>query len=183
MRVLLVRNEAGKTITVTPDDFAKLPQATVRDKIPHTDQEGAYEGVLLHELLRAAGVAFKDPAAPDKKLPAWLRTAYVLVEAADGYQVVFSIPEIHPGLGGREVLLANRVNGEPLSAKLAPYQVIVPGSDLHARWIRQVTRILVQPATASPFPAQDAPAAAPQTAAGHEGPGVSWSAPAPAIPA
>ncbi len=164
MRVLLVRNEAGKTITVMPADFAKLPQATVRDKVPHSDQEGAYEGVLLYELLRAAGVAFTDPSAPDKKLPAAVRTAYVLVEAADGYQVVFSIPEIHPGLGGREVLLANRVNGEPLDAKAAPYQMIVPGSDLHARWIRQVTRILVQPATASPFPTQEAPAGTPRTA-------------------
>jgi precorrin-4/cobalt-precorrin-4 C11-methyltransferase len=150
MRVLLVRNEAGQTMTVTPAEFAKLPQ----DKIPHTDLDGAYEGVLLHELLRAAGVAFTDPAAPDKKLPAALRTAYVLVEASDGYQVVFSIPEIHPGLGGREVLLANRVNGDPLDAKLAPYQVIVPGSDLHARWIRQVTRIMVQPATAAPTSTQ-----------------------------
>ncbi len=165
MRVLLVRNEAGKTITLTPAGFAKLPQATVHDKIPHTDQDAAYEGVLLHELLQAAGVAFKDPAAPDKELPPGLRTAYVLVEAADGYQVVFSIPEIHPGLGGREVLLANRVNGEPLSEKLAPYQVIVPGSDLHARWIRQVTRIMVQSATASPFPGQDAPATAPPATA------------------
>ncbi len=164
MRVLLVRNEAGKTITVTPADFAKLPQTTVRDKLPHSDQEAAYEGVLLYELLRAAGVVFPAPAATDKKLPPALRMAYVLVEAADGYQVVFSIPEIHPSLGGREVLLANRVNGEPLSAKLAPYQVIVPGSDLHARWIRQVTRILVQPATASPFPTQNAPIGAPQTA-------------------
>jgi len=163
-RVLLVRNEAGKTITVTPADFAKLPQATVRDKIPHSDEEGAYEGVLLHELLRAAGVALPDPAAPEKKLPAALRTAYVLIEAADGYQIVFSIPEIDPALGGGQVLLANRVNGQPLSAKLAPYQVIVPGSDLHARWIRQVTRILVQTGTASPFPAQDAPAGMPQTA-------------------
>jgi precorrin-4/cobalt-precorrin-4 C11-methyltransferase len=154
MRVLLVRNEAGQTMTVTPAEFAKLPQATVREKIPHTDLDGAYEGVLLHELLRAAGVAFTDPAAPDKKLPASLRTVYVLVEASDGYQVVFSIPEIHPGLGGREVLLANRVNGDPLDAKLAPYQVIVPGSDLHARWIRQVTRIMVQPATAAPTSTQ-----------------------------
>ena len=60
--------------------------------------------------------------------------------------------------------MANRVNGEPLGAKAAPYQVIVPGSDLHERWIRQVTRIMVQPATASPFPAQDAPAGAAPTA-------------------
>ncbi len=169
LRVLLVRNEAGRTITIAPDDFAKLPQATVRDKIPHTEQEGVYEGVLLVELLRAAGVALVDPAAPDKKLPAAMRTAYVLVEAADGYQVVYSIPEIHPGLGGREVLLANRVNGRPLEAKLAPYQVIVPGSDLHGRWIRQVTRIVVQPATAAPVPVPDVSAGAVPAASRAEG--------------
>jgi precorrin-4/cobalt-precorrin-4 C11-methyltransferase len=149
-RVLLVRNEAGRTTTVTPAEFAKLPQATLQEKLPYSDEQGTYEGVLLHEVLRAAAVGFTDPENPVKKLPASMRTAYVLVEAADGYQVVFSIPEIHPDLGGRAVLLAHRVNGGPLEAKAAPYQVIVPGSDLRSRWIRQVTRILVQPGTAAP---------------------------------
>lgn len=159
-RVLLVRNERGQTVTVKPEQFAALPQASVRDKLPHSDQEAVYEGVLVSDLLRAAGVAFTDPAAPDKKLPAGLRTASVLVEAADGYQVVFSVPELDPELGGRQVLLANRVNGQPLDAKLAPYQVIVPGSDLHARWIRQVTRIMVQPVTAVPPSVAEAKASA-----------------------
>ena len=131
--------------------------------MPHTDQDAAYEGVLLHEVLRAAGVQFEDPAKPGKKLPAALRTAYVLVEAADGYQVVFSVPELDPGLGGRDVLLASRLNGKPLDEKVGPYQVIVPGSDLHGRWIRQVTRILVQSATRL-RPAVGVARHAPQTA-------------------
>jgi precorrin-4 methylase len=169
MKVLVVRNESGRSITLTPDEFAKLPQATVHEKVPHTDQEAAYEGVLLQEVLRAAGVQFEDPAAPGKKLPAALRTAYVLVEAADGYQVVFAIPEVHPRLGGREVLLANRLNGKLLDAKCAPYQVIVPGSDLHGRWIRQVTRILVQTATAAPGGPAATPDLPPEKAPGAPG--------------
>ena len=182
MRVLLVRNEAGKTITVTPADFAKLPQATVRAKIPHSDENGAYEGVLLHSCCVPPELRCRTPPRRKRSCRPRLRTAYVLVEAADGYQTVFSIPEIDPGLGGGEVLLANRVNGEPLSAKLAPYQVVVPGSDLHARWIRQVTRILVQPGTASLFrrktlrPVRRKP---PRKRRGR----CFWWAPAPAIPA
>jgi precorrin-4/cobalt-precorrin-4 C11-methyltransferase len=61
------------------------------------------------------------------------------------------------------VLLADRKNGKPLDAKAGPYQVVVPGSAMYERWIRQVRRILVQPASASPFPSQKV--AAPEAAA------------------
>lgn len=78
----------------------------------------------------------------------------VLVEAADGYQVVFSIPGIHPGLGSRKVLLANRVNGEPLSEKLAPYQVIVPCSSRNGSKSRNCSLncgIAIRPTRRSPL--------------------------------
>ena len=39
---------------------------------------------------------------------ALVRSAYVLIEAADGYQVVLSIAEVFPQLGGHGVLLADR---------------------------------------------------------------------------
>ena len=156
LRTLIVRNLAGKSLTLAADEFAKLPRATVRDKLPHSEQDAVYEGVLLHEVLRATGVQFEDPETPTRPLAA-LRTAYVLVEAADGYQVAFSTAEIDPGSGGRQVLLADRVDGRPLAAKAAPYQVIVPGTKRYDRWIRQVTRILVQAGTASPFLPADMP--------------------------
>lgn len=163
MRSLVVRNLDGATRSLTPVQFAELPRTTVRDTLPHSDQPAVYEGVLLSEVLRAGGAPLEGPDAAGR-LSAALRTAYVLIEAGDGYQVVFSVPELHAALDGRQVLLADRVDGAPLAAKAAPYQVIVPGTKQYSRWIRQVTRILVQPGTASPFvrpapsdPVSDAP--------------------------
>jgi precorrin-4 methylase len=155
LRSLVVRNPAGQTISLTPAQFAELPRTKVRETVPHSDQKAVYEGVLLRDVLRAAGAPLEQADAPGR-LSAELRTAYVLIEAADGYQVVFSAAELHTAFGGREVLLADRLNGAPLPDKAAPYQVIVPGTELHSRWIRQVTRILVQPGTASPFASSDA---------------------------
>ena len=143
---LVIENEAGKPLRSTPAEFAKLPRTTIHDKIPpHEDLTAGYEGVLLHELLGNAGVQFLDPAAAaqiEKRIPAGLRTAYVLIEAADGYQVVFSIPEIHPDLGGSRVLVVDRVDGQPLEEDSRPYRIIIANSKLYEVWIRQVMRIL-----------------------------------------
>ena len=148
-QTLVVGNDAGKTITLSLAEFAQLPRTTLQVKAPHSEEMVQYEGVLLYELLQKAGVRFVDRSTPktmERKLPGTLRTSYVLIEAADGYRIVYSVAEIHPDLGGRRVLLADRQNGQPLDAKAAPFQVINAASELHGRWIRQVTRILVQPA-------------------------------------
>ena len=157
---LVVGSDAGQTLTLSMADFAKLPRTALRVKEPHSETMATYEGVLLFELLQKAGVRFVDPSTPEtaeRKLPGSLRTSYVLIEAADGYQVVYSVAELHPDLGGRQLLLADSKNGQPLDAKAAPYQVIAAASELHGRWIRQVTRILVQPAV-RPAGEQQSPA-------------------------
>jgi len=167
--VLIVANENGETTTFSASEFAELPRTSIEDKVPHSDRKATYEGVLLGELLQEAGVQPIDRARPGNEIRRPLRSAYVLVEAADGYQVVFSIPEIFPEIAGHDVLLANRINGNPLDDKAAPYQLIVAGSDRHERWVRQVTRVLVQPASASAF---GPPPAAPEETDGPEnGPG------------
>jgi siroheme synthase len=164
-----VGNETGKTIILSPGEFAELPRSTIRAKVPHTEETAEYEGILLAEILLEAGVRTTDPSRQAKKLPGILRHAYVLVEAADGYQVVFSIPEVFPESPGREILLADRKNGKALDAKAGPYQVIVAGSSMFERWVRQVTRILVQPASASPFPSPATTAAKPIAAKNQRG--------------
>lgn len=63
---------------------------------------------------------------------------YVLIGAADGYRVVFVLPELDPAFADRVVLLADRRNGQPLSTDEAPFMVVVPGEKRHSRWIRQV---------------------------------------------
>ncbi len=153
--VLIVGGLQGETTTISPAEFAQLPRTEIEASVPHSDQQAKYEGVLLDRLFQEAGVRPGDPES-GTQLARPFRSAYVLIEAADGYQVVLSIAEVFPQLGGRGVLLADRKNGQPLEAKAAPYQLVVIDSVGHERWVRQVTRILVRPASASPFPGHTA---------------------------
>lgn len=160
---LILSDPSGDTMTLLPKQFAELPRTTVEAKVPHTERTTTYGGVLLGRVLQEAGVQPTTKSEGGKELARPLRLAYVLIEAADGYQVVFSLPELFPELGGFNVLLADRENGHPLEAKAAPYQIVVTGSDGHERWVRQVRRILVRSASASPFPAR--PLEVPETTA------------------
>jgi hypothetical protein len=139
--LLTLVNESGHESTLSPADFAKLPRQTVRVK----DRSGVlatYKGVPLGEVLRAAKVALgKDLKGP-------LFANCLLVEAADGYRVAFSLPEVDPDITDRLVLIANEKNAKPLDAAEGPYRLIVPDEKKHARWVRRVLRISVQATTA-----------------------------------
>jgi precorrin-4/cobalt-precorrin-4 C11-methyltransferase len=150
---LVVGNLNGQTRTISAKEFAALPRVSVQAKIPHTEQTATYEGVLLSRVLQEVGISPFNKVQPEKReMPRPLRSAYILLEAADGYQVVFSVAEVFPEAGSRSVVLVDRKNGEPLDAKAGPYQVVVPDSTVYERWIRQVTRILVRQASVSLFP-------------------------------
>ena len=129
---LVVGNEFGDLVALSADDFAKLKRARIQ-----------YEGVPLGEVLRFAGVKVGDIRAP-------LLSHYVVVEAADGYQVVFSIPEVDPALSHNLVLLADRTDGKPLPPGEGPYEIIEAGAKMHGRWIRNVQKIVVKPAAGPP---------------------------------
>jgi hypothetical protein len=126
-------------VEITADELEKLPHASVA--IP-VDQGAhvSYEGVPLAELLKLVGV----------KLGAELRgralARYALVEAADGYRVVFSLPELDQDATGRNVLLADRRDGKALDAKEGPLRIVIPDEKRHSRWVRQVTAIHVHEA-------------------------------------
>lgn len=66
-----------------------------------------YEGVWLHEVLKKAGV----PQGGELRGKAL--AGYVLAEAQDGYQVVFSLGELDPAFIDNEILLADTANGKP----------------------------------------------------------------------
>lgn len=100
-------------------------------------QEHTYEGVMLWEILRSAGVTL------GKDLRGEHLTKYILVTASDGYEVVFSLPEIDPGFSDKIVLLAYGVDGKPLSAAEGPFRLVVPHDKIHARWIRQLNSVRI----------------------------------------
>ena len=50
-----------------------------------------------------------------------------------GYRAVFALPELDPDFNDRVILLADRRDGQALSAKDGPLQIIVPGEKRHSR--------------------------------------------------
>jgi hypothetical protein len=70
-------------------------------------------------------------------------TEALLVEAADGYKVVFAVTEFDPAFATREIILADKRDGKTLDAKEGPLRIVAPGDKRPARWIRQVTTFRV----------------------------------------
>jgi len=103
-----VTGSVAQQLMLTAADLAKMPRATVTTT--NGGIETKYEGVWLHEILKKAGVPLGE------ELRGKALTTYVLAEAQDGYQVVFSIGELDPAFGDNQILLADNANGKPLFA-------------------------------------------------------------------
>ena len=115
----------------TMDDLAALPRHEIRAR-DRDGKEATFTGVALIDLLRLAG------APLGQELRGQHLATYLLIEAADGYRVVFALPELDPTFTDREVLLVDRRDGQPLAATEGPLRLVVPGEKRHARWARQV---------------------------------------------
>lgn len=130
-----VTGAVKQPLTLTADDLAKMPRATVK-----TSREGletVYEGVWLHEILARAGVP-QGETLRGKAL-----SSYVLAEAQDGYQVVFSLAELDPAFLDQEILLADTANGKPLFGEQGRFRLIVPKDKPGARSVRMLTKLEV----------------------------------------
>src|SRR4051812_42258299 len=102
-----VTGAVKQPLTLSAADLAKMPRATVRTT--SNGIETVYQGVWLHEVLKKAG------APQGSELRGKALASYVLAEAQDGYQVVFSLGEVDPSFIDNEVLLADTANGRALS--------------------------------------------------------------------
>jgi hypothetical protein len=67
----------------------------------------------------------------------------LLVEAADGYSVVFALPELDPAFDDKQVVLAFSRDGRPIDDKEGPYRIVIPEEKRMARWVRQVTTLKI----------------------------------------
>jgi len=135
---LTVQIRSQKPMTFTADELGKLERTKVR--IGKDNDQRTYEGVPLAKILQAAGMRWGP------KCSLWL-DCYVVVDAADEYRAVFSIPEIDPGLAQKMVLLADRCDGKPLSKAIGPYQIVEEDARQHGRWVRQVNAVYVRMAS------------------------------------
>ena len=130
---ITVTGTTAEPLMLTAADLAQMPRATVT--ITSAGIETRYEGVWLYEILRKAGVQLGE-ALRGKAL-----ATYVLAEAQDGYQVVFSVGELDPGLTNGQVLLADKANDKPLFGDNGAFRIVAPGDKRPARSVRMLTKL------------------------------------------
>ena len=94
---------------------------------PHDKKKETYEGVLLDELLRRAGVPQGD------QLRGSSMATYVVAESQDGYRVIFSLVELDSGIVESEVIVADTMDGPP-----SPTNKVPSGSSPRTRSARRV---------------------------------------------
>jgi DMSO/TMAO reductase YedYZ molybdopterin-dependent catalytic subunit len=113
---LVVDGEVGHRLALSFDDLRAMTHQRV-----DVDQQGArvsYEGVLLTELLRSAGVDIGRAQLQGK------------------------------ALADRRPLLADARDGRPLAGNEGPLRLVVPGDRYPFRSVRQVVRLTVAPVSA-----------------------------------
>ena len=94
----------------------------------------SFEGPLLWTVLQKAGVV--DPAMHREQA-----SESVVILGRDGYRAVLALGEIAPEFEGKQVILAERMDDQPLDAE--QLRIIVPLDKRGGRSVREVARIEV----------------------------------------
>jgi len=134
---LRIAGAVSTPVVLTVADLKKMPRKTLSVVNPHDKKKENYEGVLLEDLLAKAGVP------KGEQLRGASMATYVIAEAMDGYRVVFSLAELDSGILESEVIVADTMDGAPLSAQQGPFRLVAPHEKRPARWVRMLKGITV----------------------------------------
>ena len=135
--VLVVDGAVEHNLKLSFADLARFPRHSVR-ATDELGKESLFEGVLVAEILKSAGVKF------GKELRGKKLADYLLVETADGYRVVFALPEFDPSFKQTFVLLADNRDGGPLGESDGQLRLIIPHEKRYARWVRHLVALHVE---------------------------------------
>lgn len=126
---------SGQT-TLTPATLAQLPAVHVDASFiaAGATRHASFDGPLLWTVLdNAHAVARGQPRTQAAQV--------IVINGADGYVAAIAVGELSPDLGGKQVILADHIDGKPLDA--AHLRVVVPGDKHGARDVHDVVRIEV----------------------------------------
>ncbi|NIJ52522.1 molybdopterin-dependent oxidoreductase [Dyadobacter arcticus] len=133
---LSIGGEVTTPLELKLSDLSSFKQ--VSHKVKDRDgKEHVFAGVALIELLEKAGVT------TGAKLRGENLAKYLLITAADGYEVLYSLAEIDPEFTDQIILLATTKDGQPFGTGEGPFRIITPNDKKPARWIREVRSIKV----------------------------------------
>jgi len=116
---LTIAGDVGTTLSLTTTDLKGLPRARVEVKT-EDGTINTYEGVLVGELLKRAGVPVGAQLRGDAV------ATYVVASASDGYQVVFSLAELDPAFTSNDIMVADTVDGKPLFGYQGAFRIVAP---------------------------------------------------------
>jgi DMSO/TMAO reductase YedYZ molybdopterin-dependent catalytic subunit len=132
---LAVTGDVATPLTLSASDLAAMPREHVDVNDPHGGK-ASYDGVALQTILVKAGVPFGHMRG--KSL-----TGYVLAEAKDGYEILFSLGELDPDFGNTRVIVADVQDGKPLGPNKGPVRLVVPADKEGARSVRMLEKLEV----------------------------------------
>lgn len=131
-QIILRINDAAP-VTISVADLARLPrQAAVMND--HGKQI-SYEGVLLHDVLAKGGLDF------GKELRGKQLSTYLAALASDGYEVVYALAEFDPTVTDSGIIVADKRDGQALSANEGPLRIVVPHDKRPTRCLKSLQEI------------------------------------------
>jgi DMSO/TMAO reductase YedYZ molybdopterin-dependent catalytic subunit len=117
-------------------ELAELPTTQVQTNFLTEDGRHAatFDGPLLWTVLQKVGVI--NPAKHREQV-----SQAIIILGRDGYRAILALGEIAPEFEGKQVILAEQMDGKPLDAE--HLRVVVPVDKRGGRSVRDVARIEV----------------------------------------
>src|SRR5215831_10965932 len=135
-RAVVVVGPSQAPVDLSVGDLAQMPVIRVNTAFltEHGTHQASFEGPLLWTVLEKAGVI-----DPEKHRDQVSQTIMIL--GRDGYRAVLALGEIAPEFEGKQVIVAERMDGKPLDAD--HLRLVVPLDKRGGRSVRDVMRIEV----------------------------------------
>jgi DMSO/TMAO reductase YedYZ molybdopterin-dependent catalytic subunit len=135
---LSISGDIPKPLTLSLDDLRHQPRTTL--KVPNEHQantQDTYEGVPLATLLKQTGMP------QGSQIKGAVLATYLMAEGSDGYRVIFSLAEVDSDFQDSGIIVADTMNGAPLSATAGPLKLVVPHDKRPARSVRMLQSIKI----------------------------------------
>ena len=134
---LVVGGDVATPLSLSLDDLRHLPRKTLTVMNSHNGKQETYEGVPLAELWQRAGLP------QGEALRGAAMATYVIAEGEDGYRALFSAAELDSSFQDSDVIVADTLDGAPLSAREGPLKLVAPHDKRPGRWVRTLRSITI----------------------------------------
>ena len=133
---LTIKGLDGKSVTLSPEEFAALPHKTVSVFNSHSKTNEKYSGVTLSDLLARVGVP------QGEKVRGKVFLTGIIAEGTDNYAVLYALAEVDPSIHAGDVIVADAVDEHKLE-KDGAFKMISTEEKRPARWVRNLTSLTV----------------------------------------